>query len=198
MDSSTRRRRRAATIVAAGIGASLLLTGCGFDMQTLQAYTPAHGVSIDVTAGENSRQLKVRNLLIVADDQGEGILSASIVSPVDDELVRVEGAAHTMDNQVGSPLTVTGSPVELTANRLAVLTDPTAAFTVSSPDLQPGLTVDLKLTFASGLEASAIAPVMSAEDPVYGAVSAAPSAAASPTASPAASPSPSPTATPTP
>ena len=62
--------------------ASLLLTGCGFNMQTLQQYTPAHGVNVDLQAGEANRQLKVRNLLVVADESGKGVLSASIVSPV--------------------------------------------------------------------------------------------------------------------
>lgn len=167
MDSSTRRRRRAVSTFVAGVGVSLLLTGCGFNAQTLQQYTPAQGVNVDVQSGENNRQLKVRNLLVVADDSGKGVLSASIVSPVADRLVKVEGAAHKADNSVGAPLTVTGGPVALEPNRLAVLTDPQPVFTVNSPDLKPGLTVDLKLTFASGLEASAIAPVMDADNPIY-------------------------------
>lgn len=181
MDSSTRRRRRAVSTLVAGVGASVLLTGCGFGMQTLQPYTPAQGVNVDVKADANNRQLKVRNLLVVADDDGAGVLSASIVSPVADRLVRVEGAAHKSDNSVGAPLAVSGSPVALEANRLAVLTDPRPAFTVTSPDLKPGLTVDLKLTFASGLEASAIAPVMSAEDPIYASITVAPSPSPTPT-----------------
>ena len=167
MDSSTRRRRRAVSTFAAGVCASLLLTGCGFNMQTLQQYTPAHGVNVDLQAGEGNRQLKVRNLLVVADESGKGVLSASIVSPVADRLVSVEGNAHKMDNSVGAPLQISGSAVELEPNRLAVLTDPEPAFTVSSPDLKPGLTVDLVLNFESGLQAKAIAPVMSAEDPIY-------------------------------
>ncbi len=174
MESSTRRRRRAVSTFVAGVGASLLLTGCGFNMQTLQQYTPAHGVNVDLQAGEANRQLKVRNLLVVADEDGSGFVSASIVSPVADRLVKVEGNAHKMDNSTGAPLNVSGSAVTLEANRLAVLTDPQAAFTVTSPDLKPGLTVDLTLTFASGLQASAIAPVMSAEDPIYAEISASP------------------------
>ena len=171
MDSSTRRRRRAVSTFVAGVAASLLLSGCGFNMQTLQPYTPAQGVNVDVKAGENNRQLKVRNLLVVADDSGKGVVSVSIVSPVADRLVKVEGNAHKSDNSVGAPLTVEGSAVTLEPNRLAVLTDPKPAFTVSSPDLKPGLTVDLTLTFASGIEASAIAPVMSAKDPIYASIS---------------------------
>mgnify|MGYP000882286556 CR=1 FL=1 len=171
MDSSTRRRRRAVRTVVAGVGVSLLLTGCGFDMQTLQQYTPAHGVNVDLEAGEAKRQLKVRNLLVVSNESGEGYLSASIVSPVADELVKVEGIAHKSDNSEGGALTVSGSPVKLEPNRLVVLTDPEPAYTVSGADLQPGLTVDLVLTFASGLEAATTAPVMSSEDPIYATVS---------------------------
>lgn len=170
MDSSTRRRRRALSTFVAGVGATLLLSGCGFTMQTLQPYTPAHGVNVDVQSGENNRQLKVRNLLVVADESGQGVLSASIVSPVADRLVSVEGNAHKTDNSIGAPLTITGNPVTLTPNRLAVLTDEQPGFTVTGADLQPGLTVDLTLIFASGLEATAIAPVMSVDNPIYATV----------------------------
>lgn len=187
MVSSTRRSRRAASTIVAGVGVSLLLTGCGFDAQTLQPYTPAQGVNIDVPAGENSRTLKVRNLLVVADDAGEGYISASIVSPVADALVTVEGTALTMSNTAGDALTVSGGPVSIVANQIAVLTDPNPAFTVSASDLEPGLTVDLTLTFASGAQASAIAPVMSAEDAIYASISPAPAAE---TASPSATPAP--------
>lgn len=196
MDSSTRRRRRAASTFVAGLGVSLLLTGCGFNMQTLQPYTPAHGVNVDVAAGEAGRQLKVRNLLVVSDAEGQGILSASIVSPVADRLVKVEGNARRADNTVGAPLTFSGSAVEFRPNQIAVLTDGDP-YTVTSPDLKPGLLVDLTLTFESGAQASAQAPVMSYEDPIYSSFS--PSPVASPTATaaaPAATPAPS--ATPTP
>ena len=199
MDSSTRRRRRAVSMFVAGVGASLLLSGCGFGMQTLQPYTPAHGVNVDVAAGEQGRQLKVRNLLVVSDTEGQGIVSGSIVSPVADRLVSIEGVAHKADNTLGAPLTVSGSPVELAPNRMAVLTEG-ETFSVSSPDLQPGLVVDLTLTFESGASATAKAPVMSYDDPIYGSISPSPAASAAPSAAPTASVSatPAPSATPTP
>ena len=196
MESSTRRRRRAARTIVAGVGVSLLLTGCGFNAQTLQPYTPAHGVNVDVPSGEDGRQLKVRNLLLVSDDAGQGVVSASIVSPVADSLVKIEGAAHKVDNTPGSPLTVSGGPVEILPNRMAVLTDgDVKGFTVSGADLQPGLTADLVLTFESGAQVKAIAPVMSSDSAIYSSITPAP-AATTPAATAAATPAPS--ATPTP
>lgn len=172
MDSSTRRRRRGARAVIASLGAALVLSGCGFNAQTLQQYTPAHGVNVDVRAGDSNQYLKVRNLLVASNADGEGILSASIVSPQGDELVSVEGMALKADNTVGSPLEFSDVSVELTPNQMAVLTGPDAEpITVSGADLTPGLTADLTLTFASGLVARAVAPVTSFEDPIYATVS---------------------------
>lgn len=187
MDSSTRRRRRVARALIAGVGAALLLTGCGFDAQTLQQYTPAHGVNVDVTAGENNRQLKVRNLLIISDDKGEGVVSASVVSPVADSLVAVSGTPLKADGSKGGALTVTkDGEVALKADQLVVLTTPEPAVRVSSPDLRPGLTVDLTLTFASGRTAQAIVPVMTYENAIYATVSPSPTAVAPATAETAA------------
>ena len=198
MVSSTRRRRRAVRTLVAGVGASLLLTGCGFDAQTLQPYTPANGVNVDLPAGQDGRQLKIRNLLLVADGAGKGVVSASIVSPVADSLVKVEGAARKADNSVGSPLTVTGGPVQLQPNRMVVLTEG-EGFTVSGSDLEPGLTADLVLTFKSGVQAEAIAPVMSSESKIYASITPAPAPTrATPTPAGTASPTPAPSATPTP
>ncbi|MFT3876864.1 MAG: hypothetical protein QM708_10650 [Propioniciclava sp.] len=194
MESSTRRRRRAVRALIAGVGATLVLTGCGFDMQTLQPYTPAHGVNIDVKTDDNNRQLKVRNLLVISDTKGQGVLSASMTSPVTDRLVSVSGTPFKADNSAGTPLTVTqGAAVELKADQIAVLTNPAPVIKVSSPDLRPGLTVDLTLTFASGRTAHAVAPVMSYDDPIYTTVSPAPASAS---ATPARTATPTPTATP--
>lgn len=207
MDSSTRRRRRGARTVVAGVGLALLLTGCGFDVQTLQPYTPAHGVNVE--AGS----IKVRNLLVVSDDSGKGVVSASILSPKADKLVKVEGAPIKLDGSKGAPFTASGS-VDVPANQLAVLTNGAPAFSVSSADLKPGLTADVKLTFESGATAAVVAPVMSKDSPIYSTIapaaggsasasaspsaSASASASASPSASASASPSASGSASPTP
>lgn len=160
-------------------------------MQTLQPYTPAHGVNVDVAAGEAGRQLKVRNLLVVSDAEGQGIPSASIVSRSPTAWSRSRATPAGPTTQSAPSLTVTGSPVDLKPNQIVVLTEGDA-YTVTSPDLKPGLLVDLTLTFESGAQASAQAPVMSYEDPIYSSFS--PSPVASPTATvaaPGATPAPS-------
>ena len=97
----------------------------------------------------------------------------AVYGRIADRLVSIEGVAHKADNTLGAPLTVSGSPVELAPNRMAVLTEG-ETFSVSSPDLQPGLVVDLTLTFESGASATAKAPVMSYDDPIYGSISPSP------------------------
>lgn len=196
MHSSTPRRRGARVLIAA-MGTALLLSGCGFGAQTLQPYTPAEGVNAQVG------DVKVRNLVVISDDSGEGYVSASLVSPTNDTLVKVSGHPILLDGTPGTPLTVQGgTPVALTANRLAVLTEPTATLRVTSPDLQPGLIASVTLEFASGAHDAIQAPVLSPEDPVYSTVSAAPAATPTPTdaaatASPGATATPGATPTPT-
>lgn len=163
---STTRRRRGARMLVAGVGTALLLAGCGFDAQTLQPYTPAHGVN--ATAGP----VKVRNLLVVSDAQGKGIVSASLVSPDADRLTAVSGTPIKADGTTGSPLQVSSTTqVALQPNQLVVLTEPQPVIQVSSPDLTPGLTVNLTLRFSSGVETTLIAPVASFTDPIYATVS---------------------------
>jgi hypothetical protein len=126
--------------------------------------------------------VKVRNLVLVSDEEGNGYVSASLVSPTRDTLVTVSGNPVKLDGSAGAPLTVVqgGTPVSLTPNKLVVLTDPTAALTVSSPDLRPGLVATVTLQFASGEQQSIQAPVLSPTDPIYATVSPAPSTEATP------------------
>ena len=107
-------RRRGAGVLAAGIGSVLLLTGCGFNAQTLQPYTPAEGVNAQVGT------VKVRNLVLVSDASGKGYVSASLVSSANDTLVKVSGTPTLLNGSAGVPLTVSGgTPVPLSANKLA-------------------------------------------------------------------------------
>lgn len=185
MERSTRSRRRAVSMVVAALGASVALSGCGFNYQTLQPYTPAHGVNTE--AG----RVKVRNLLVVAGEEGRGVVSASLASPIKDQLTGVRGAPIKADGTRGAELQVQGvDSIALPPGGLLVLTDLQQRITVTSPDLTPGLTVDLMLTFASGAQTRLLAPVMSASNPDYATISPAPAA------SPEASTSPSPQATP--
>lgn len=157
----SRTARRAG--VAAALGASLILTGCGFDVQTLQTYTPAHGVNVDVDA------VKVRNLLVIANASGQGRLSASLVSSKADTLTGVTGYATNQDGSKAGDLTIAGaSAIALPANKLVVLTgDGAPQVTVSGPALKPGFNVTLRLSFGSGGVKELRVPVLDAQNPIY-------------------------------
>lgn len=165
MNLSRRSVVRARTLGAAVVlGAALTLSGCGFDAQTLQTYTPAHGVNVD------DGTVKVRNLLIVADGAGQGILSGSFVSQADDQLSAVSGTALNPDGSDAGPLTVTGGPIALAPKSLTVLTAQATPFRVSSPALKPGLLARLRLSFGSGVSTTITVPVLDSNDPIYGTV----------------------------
>lgn len=181
MDRTVRRHRLRTVGAAIAVAASLSLTGCGFNAQTLQPYTPAHGVNVD------HEGVKVRNLLVIADGQGKGVVSASIVSAEGDTLESVSGSAIKADGTDGGALTVTAAPVELPAGKLVVLTDQSPRLSVTGPELKPGLTARLKLTYGSGQATDLVVPVMDAERAMYADAAqdtAAPTASAEPTPSP--------------
>ncbi len=162
--SRTRPSRTLRTAgVAAALGASLVLTGCGFDAQTLRTYTPAHGVNVDVN------DVKVRNLLVIANGSGQGRLSASIVSPRADTLTGVTGFATNPDGSQAGTLTITGgNGLPLPPNKLVVLTGEGAPRVgVGGSALKPGFNVTLQLTFGSGGVTELRVPVMDAKDPIY-------------------------------
>lgn len=154
--------RRSCRVALAGIGAALLLSGCGFAVQTLQPYTPAQGVNVD--AGD----VLVRNLLIVADGEGGGIISGSLLSSVDNRVTDINVTPVLMDDTDGTPLEVYGADdVELPANRLVPLSTEGEQVQVSGEDLSPGLTARFVLTFESGAEAAVTAPVMAFDQAMY-------------------------------
>lgn len=185
------RRRSGASLLAAVFGSVLLLSGCGFGVQTLQPYTPAQGVNAEIGS------VKVRNLAIISDAAGKGYVSASLVSPTNDTLAEVSGHPVMLDGSAGRPLAVTGGmPVALSANKLAVLTEPTASLEVSSPDLSPGLQASVTLVFASGFRQTIQTPVLSSKDPVYASVSPAPTPTPTRTATPTREATPRPSKTP--
>ncbi|MFT3970922.1 MAG: hypothetical protein QM695_11780 [Micropruina sp.] len=142
---------------------ALALTGCGMDAQTLQPYTPAEGVN------STTGPVMVRNLLIVADSTGRGVVSASVATYTGDTLTGVSGTPQKSDGSLGSPLVVTstGLPTMLPANTLVVLTDEPVRVAVTSPDLKPGLLADVTLTFAKSDPVTLVAPVMSSSEPEF-------------------------------
>jgi hypothetical protein len=142
---------------------ALALTGCGMNAQTLQPYTPAEGVN------SSTGPVLVRNLMVVADSAGRGVVSASVLTYGDDTLTAVTGTPHKSDGAAGSPLvvTTTGLPLTLTSNTLFVLTDAPLRVAVTSPDLKPGLLADVTLTFTKAGPVKLVAPVLSSTDPEF-------------------------------
>jgi hypothetical protein len=150
--------------VALCVPAALVLSACGMDVQTLHPYTPAHGVNVEQSS------VKVRNLLVIADEAGKGVVSASVVSSVDDQLTAVAGVPMKSDGSAAAaPLTVTptGLPLTIPANTLAVLTAAPTRVSVASADLKPGLLAEVTLTFAKAGQVKLVAPVMHAGAPEY-------------------------------
>ena len=190
MKNSRRTALRVRTLGAAVVlGAALSLSGCGFDSQTLQPYTQAQGVNVD------EGTVKVRNLLIIADDAGNGVLAGSFAPSTDDTLRSVTGVAVASDGTQAGVLTVTGIPVSLPGGKLTVLTSVDAPVRVTSPYLKPGLLAHLQLGFGSGVATTVTVPVVSVKDPIYTPAATAVSPRPTPTATPEVMP---PATTPTP
>ena len=151
--------------------------GCGMNAQTLQPYTPAEGVNVDV-GGQG--EVQVRNLMILTRTPGEGFLSATLTATQPDTLTRVSGTAAKADGSDGAPLAVTlAGPVQIEPGRPVVLTDQ-PFITVRSPDLKAGLKATLVLRFGTAGEVSIQVPVVDGNQHEYKTVT-----------PPAASPSPS-------
>lgn len=133
---SSRFARRAA-LAGAAATLSLALGACSasFDAPTLQQYQAAEGTSID------TGQIKLRNLLVLADAAGKGELHGVIVNDgtAADTLVGITQApAGTQDGQDGSwqagQVTFTGlkSPVDLQPGTALLLAGTTAASTTGA------------------------------------------------------------------
>lgn len=144
----------------------LALTGCMAQFQTLQPYTPGQGVNHDIGS------VKIRNLLVIADNSGQGVISASMVSASDDSLTAVAGTPLSPSGAPGSALvvTATGIPLAMTPNTLVVLTEGPTRLAVSSPDLKPGLLAQVTLTFSKAGQITLVAPVVSSSEPQFGGI----------------------------
>lgn len=170
----THRVRTAAAALAA-VGA-LALGGCGMDVQTLQPDNNVPGVMVDLDG------FKGRNLIVVADTSGRGVVSGSLVSAENDAITAVTAEAIS-ESGAASPLTVSfKSPVELPANKLVVLSDLASPVTLQGSALKPGLTATIRLDLKSGKTVTRTMPVASSKDASLG--------SALPTASPTATSTP--------
>lgn len=150
----------------------LVLTACGFNVQTNLPYTPADGVNTEVGA------VQIRNLMVLSKTDGEGFLSASISSSQNDSLTGVSGTVIKSDGSTGATLTATiPSAVTLNAGAAVVLTNEPAFITLKGDGITPGLTVDLTLQFSSAGATTLRVPVVDADHPYYVTVSPSPSSA---------------------
>ena len=156
-------------VLLLGVGA------CGFDAQTMRPYTPADGANVDAGPGNT---VKIRNLLILSRAKGQGFLSASIAAD-QDALVKVGGATIKPDGSEGTPLQATiSAPIPLDNGELVVLTQ-RPLITITSPDLQAGLTAKVVLTFKRAGDVTVLVPVIDGNQEEYRTISPSPSAAPS-------------------
>jgi len=175
--------RRLATALA--FGALLSLTACGLDAQTMRPYTPGEGVQADVAPADDPQAaVKIRNLLIVSPEPGEGFLSGSMTSRGQDALTSVEGVAIKDDGSAGAPIVATlGGPVRVADGALVVLTSG-PFITVQSADLTPGRTATLTLQFQKAGEITLQTTVVDGKQEPWSSVTPIPTGSASESASP--------------
>lgn len=174
------RAARACAALLLSLGLLITAGACGFNAQTLQPYTPADGVNIDVGEGEDL--VKVRNLMLISHQPGEAILSASLITGGQEALVGVSGTGLKKDNSDGAALkTDLPDPVALGNNTLVVLTD-RAPITLTGEELIPGLEAKLVLQFSKAGDVNVTVPILDADDPAYKTLSPAPTGSPAPDA----------------
>lgn len=156
-------RSIAATVVTVGVlfGAS----SCA-SPQTLQPYTQAEGVNYDAPMAGQQVPLKVRNLMVVAKPGGQGFISGAVISTEANKLTGVEAQALDASGAPGAPIPPATANVEMKPNQLVVLTEG-SPIQLNSPDLKPGLTARLKLTFEKGAPAEVVVPIVDGEKEDY-------------------------------
>lgn len=148
----------------------LVLTACGFNVQTNLPYTPADGVNLEIGS------VQIRNVMILSRGDGEGFVSATMSSDKTDSLVAVSGTVINSDGSNGPALAATlPAAVPLNDGVPVVLTEQPAFVTVKGEGLTPGLTVDLTMEFRSAGQATLRVPVLDADNPYYATVSPSPS-----------------------
>jgi hypothetical protein len=172
---SSRSVRRTA-LAGAAAALSIALTACGasFNAQTLQPYQAAEGTNAE------SGSIAVRNVVVLASEDGKGELHAVIVNNggSDDELVGIAQApAGTPDGQAGGdqPSEVTFGnvkPLDLKAGTSTLLPPAPVAegesgeasgepITVTGG--KPGQMINVTITFGQAAPITAYVPVL-AED----------------------------------
>lgn len=150
-------RRRVGTSIAALALVIGLASGCTAGDWRYDA-PPAAGVQQD--AGP----VKARNIMILTDGEGEGLLLGSVFTTQPLELSQVAVSAEQEDGSFGEPVPVAVSgkvPVESGL----MLGDKDSL--VEGADLDPSRLVNVFLSFSDGTTMMLEAPVMSAEHQDY-------------------------------
>ena len=177
--SRSPRGLRAVVTLLLSLGLLLTAAACGMDKQTLQPYTPGEGINVDVGDPADPRnQVNVRNLLIISKAAGQGIVSASLLTDGRDQLTGITGVPIKVDGSEGASFTATlPNTVSIANGALVVLTD-SAPITISSPDIGPGRTARLTLTFGKAGDVTVVVPVMDGNEPQYESIGAEPTPSA--------------------
>lgn len=173
-ERSSRRPVRLATSLALVLGLVWTMAACGFDVQTNQPYTPADGVNLDVNT------LKLRNMMVLSDADGEGFFAGSMVDSTAEQLTAVAGVPVNADGSLGSPLEITlNEPITLPVNQLVTITQ-LARIPVVGEGLKPGLEAKLTMTFSRSGVVELIVPVVDSTYQAYETVSPTPFASSTP------------------
>lgn len=150
-------------LAGATLALSIVVAACGanFGAQTTKPYQAAEGTNAD------SGPIAVRNMLVLADEDGKGELHAGIVNKgdEDDTLVGIASAPSTEpDGQdpAGGPATVTFGnvkPIELKSNQLVTL-PPAEGQPITVTGGKPGDIINVVLTFGKAGPITTAIPVL--------------------------------------
>ncbi len=157
------------------IGLLLVAGGCGMDVQTNRPYTPAEGINFDVGDPATPNEVvRVRNLLIISWQPGDGVLSGSVVTYGRDSLTEVSGVPIKVDGTEGAPFTVTVPSTVALANGLQVVLTDQAPIILRSPDLMAGLEAIVTLQFENAGEMTTRVPIVDGNEGQYREISPSP------------------------
>lgn len=119
---------------------------------------PAAGVQAD------EGLIKARNILLIADESGEGVLNGSIASAEAASLTGIVVQAETADGGRGAAV-----PVEITADisRNGIVKLDATNAPVSGAGLLLGRTATVAMQFADGTQLVVEAPILSSEHPDF-------------------------------
>lgn len=161
--TSTPRPVRRIALAGAAVTASIVTTACGagFNAQTQQPYQAAEGT--DAMSG----QIAVRNMLVLASEDGKGKLYGAIVNTGQepDRLVGIAAAqagppADGATAQPQTPVTFGGvRPLTLQPGRSVIL-PPESGSPVTVTGGEPGRMIEVTITFGEAGPITASIPVL--------------------------------------